>query len=188
MVLQPGGLLLTRWGTSWRFCRWSVSLHHWSRLLELQNEEIWFPRTFSWSSLNRPQHKKVLRPIWTRSPLPNRVVTREVRYIHKLSLTLEHSMPISSPAAPSLTQTPGNSAVIEPRYWPIGSRCWADLHHPEVSEGHPLWISWRSTTSYCLHWEPPDLNPQSPKASLWSASPRANDQTERWPEESCGNN
>jgi len=34
---------------------------------------------------------------------PIRVVTREVRYIHVLSLTLEHSMPISSPAAPGLT-------------------------------------------------------------------------------------
>ena len=31
------------------------------------------------------------------------VVTREVRYIHELSLTLEHSMPIRSPAAPGLT-------------------------------------------------------------------------------------
>ena len=37
------------------------------------------------------------------SSTPNRVVIREVRYIHKLSLTLEHSMPISSPAAPGLT-------------------------------------------------------------------------------------
>ena len=34
-----------------------------------------------------------------------RVVTREVRYIHELSLTLEHSMPISSPAAPGLTES-----------------------------------------------------------------------------------
>ena len=34
-------------------------------------------------------------PIW--------VVTRDVRYIHELSLTLEHSMPISSTAAPGLT-------------------------------------------------------------------------------------
>ena len=34
-------------------------------------------------------------PIW--------VVTREVRYIHELSLTLEQSMPIRSPAAPGLT-------------------------------------------------------------------------------------
>ena len=33
-------------------------------------------------------------PIW--------VVTREVRYIHELSLTLKYSMPISSPAAPGL--------------------------------------------------------------------------------------
>ena len=32
-----------------------------------------------------------------------RVVTREVRYIHELSLTLEYSMPISSPAVPGLT-------------------------------------------------------------------------------------
>ena len=35
-------------------------------------------------------------------PIP--LVAREVRYIHKLSLTLEHSMPISSPAAPGLTR------------------------------------------------------------------------------------
>ena len=34
---------------------------------------------------------------------PIRVVTKEVRYIHELSLTLEYSMPISSPAAPGLT-------------------------------------------------------------------------------------
>ena len=34
---------------------------------------------------------------------PIREVTREVRYIHELSLTLEHSMPISSPTAPGLT-------------------------------------------------------------------------------------
>ena len=32
-----------------------------------------------------------------------RVVTKEVRYIHALSLTLEHSMPMSSPAVPGLT-------------------------------------------------------------------------------------
>ena len=34
------------------------------------------------------------------------VVTKETRYIHELSLTLEHSMPISSPAVPGLTGTP----------------------------------------------------------------------------------
>ena len=34
---------------------------------------------------------------------PIRVVKREVRYIHELSLTLEHSIPISSPAVPGLT-------------------------------------------------------------------------------------
>ena len=32
-----------------------------------------------------------------------RVVTEKARYIHVLSLTLEHSMPINSPAAPGLT-------------------------------------------------------------------------------------
>jgi len=37
------------------------------------------------------------------SSTPIRVVTREVRYIHELSLTLEDSMPKSSPAAPGLT-------------------------------------------------------------------------------------
>ena len=37
------------------------------------------------------------------SPTPIRVVTREVRCIHELSLTLEHSMSVSSPVAPGLT-------------------------------------------------------------------------------------
>ena len=37
------------------------------------------------------------------SSTPILVVTREVRYIHELSLTLEHSMPISSPIALGLT-------------------------------------------------------------------------------------
>jgi len=35
--------------------------------------------------------------------MPIRVVTKEVRYIHVLSLTLEHSMPTRSPAALGLT-------------------------------------------------------------------------------------
>ena len=37
------------------------------------------------------------------SSTPIRVVTKEERYIHELSLNLEYSMPISSPAAPGLT-------------------------------------------------------------------------------------
>ena len=37
------------------------------------------------------------------SPTPIWVVTREVRYIHELSFTLEYSMSISSPAVPGLT-------------------------------------------------------------------------------------
>ena len=40
------------------------------------------------------------------SSMPIRAVTREVRYIHELSLILEHFMPISSPGAPGLTPTP----------------------------------------------------------------------------------
>ena len=40
------------------------------------------------------------------SSMPIRVVTKEVRYIHELFLTLEHSMSISSPAVPGLT-SPG---------------------------------------------------------------------------------
>ena len=43
------------------------------------------------------------------SSMPIRVVTKEVRYIHGLSLTLEHFMPISSPAAPGLTMGATNS-------------------------------------------------------------------------------
>ena len=44
-----------------------------------------------------------------------RVVTKEVMYIHELSLTLEHYMPISSPAAPGLTQV-GKTLNISKTY------------------------------------------------------------------------
>ena len=37
------------------------------------------------------------------SSTPIRIVTREIRYIHELSFTLEYSTPISSPTAPGLT-------------------------------------------------------------------------------------
>ena len=43
------------------------------------------------------------------SSMPIRVVTREIRYIHVLSLTLEHSIHVSSPAAPGLTDTATHS-------------------------------------------------------------------------------
>ena len=43
-------------------------------------------------------------PCTVASFTPIRVVTKEVRYFHDLSLTLEHSIPISSPAAPGLTR------------------------------------------------------------------------------------
>ena len=56
-------------------------------------EYSWGPTTVrSGSFLYTPANST---PIW--------VVTREVRSIHELSLTLEHSMAISSPAAPGLT-------------------------------------------------------------------------------------
>ena len=42
------------------------------------------------------------------SSTPIQVVIKEVRYIHELSLTLEYSMPISSPAAPGLTLGSGD--------------------------------------------------------------------------------
>ena len=46
--------------------------------------------------------------------MPIRVVTKEVRYIHEISLTLEHSMSISSPVVLGLTLgavgTPGRLA------------------------------------------------------------------------------
>src|SRR6185312_15816403 len=41
------------------------------------------------------------------SSMPIWVVTKEVRYIHELSLTLEHSMSISSPTVPGLTAAEG---------------------------------------------------------------------------------
>ena len=37
------------------------------------------------------------------SSMPIRIVTKEVRYIYELSLTLEHSISINSPAVPGLT-------------------------------------------------------------------------------------
>ena len=40
------------------------------------------------------------------SSTPIRVGRREVSYTHELSLTLEHSMPISSPASTGLTVNP----------------------------------------------------------------------------------
>ena len=42
-------------------------------------------------------------PCTVASSTPIRLVTKEVRYIHELSLTLEHSMSISSPTVPGLT-------------------------------------------------------------------------------------
>jgi hypothetical protein len=47
------------------------------------------------------------------SSIPIRVFTREVRYIHELSLILKHSMSISSPAVPGLTKAHKLDEVTE---------------------------------------------------------------------------
>lgn len=84
-------------------------------------------------------------------------------------------------------QTPRNFATTEPKYWPIGPRCWADSHYLEISERRFPRISGRSTSPYDLYWEPSNFCYQNPEAPLWSTPPRANDQTKRWSEESRGN-
>ena len=55
---------------------------------------------YSWSPTTT-QSGSFLRTVAI--PTPIRVVTIGVRYIHELSLTLEHSTPIHSPATPGLT-------------------------------------------------------------------------------------
>ena len=57
---------------------------------------------YSWSPTTTPSGSFLYTAT---SSTPIRVVTREVRYIHELSLTLEYSTSISSPAAPGLTTT-----------------------------------------------------------------------------------
>ena len=44
--------------------------------------------------------------------MPIRVVTKDIRYIYELSLTLEYSMIVSSPAAPGLTITDPMAIII----------------------------------------------------------------------------
>jgi hypothetical protein len=55
------------------------------------------------------------------SSTPIRVVTREARYIHELSLTLEHSMLISSPTAPGLIRVTWN--VLAKYCWRPTTTC-----------------------------------------------------------------
>src|SRR6185312_10213667 len=57
----------------------------------------------------------------TASSTPIRVVTKEVRYIHKLSLILEYSMLISSPASPGLT----SPRALRSRVLQASSTWWA---------------------------------------------------------------
>ena len=59
-------------------------------------EYSWNPTTTQWGSF--------LCTVASSTPI--RVVTREERYIHELSLILEHSMPICSSTTPGLTGTP----------------------------------------------------------------------------------
>ena len=57
-------------------------------------------RKYSWSPTTT-QSSSFLRTAASSTPI--RVVTREVRYIYELSLTLEHSMSVSSSTAQGLT-------------------------------------------------------------------------------------
>ena len=67
---------------------------------------------YSWSP-NTTQSGSFLYTAASSTPI--RVVTREIRYIYELSLTLEHSMPTSSPATPGLT---GKVPVqVRPTQW-----------------------------------------------------------------------
>ena len=69
-----------------------------------------------------------------------REVRKEVRYIHRLSLTLEHSMPISSPAAPDLT----SPRALRSRVLQASSTCRGVFEyfnlskHPSGDSGLPL--------------------------------------------------
>ena len=71
------------------------------------------------------------------SSTPIRVVTTEVKYIHELSLTVEHSIPVSSPAAPGLTlelqdEVAGTSLVT--RKFSSSIFCWKELHKSQEGE------------------------------------------------------
>ena len=50
------------------------------------------------------------------SSMPIRVVTKEIRYIYELFLTLEYSISISSPAIPGLTDT-DRLRILDTRNW-----------------------------------------------------------------------
>src|SRR6185312_11279934 len=68
-------------------------------------------------------------PIW--------VVTREVRYIHELSLTLEHSTPISSLIAPGLTSPRAlRSRVLQ------ASSTWQGVFEYFKQSEHPFAYFW----------------------------------------------
>ena len=70
---------------------------------------------------------------------PIRVVTREVRYIHELSLTLEHSMSVSSPAAPGLTSPQAlRSRVLQ------ASSTWLGVFEFFKKTEHPSGCFWFS--------------------------------------------
>src|SRR6185503_4608889 len=57
---------------------------------------------YSWS-LTTTQSDSFLCAAANSTPI--RVVTREIKYIHELFLTLEYFMSVSSPATPGLTST-----------------------------------------------------------------------------------
>ena len=90
------------------------------------------------------------------SSTPIRVVTKEIRYIHALSLTLEHSMPISSPAAPGLTRCMWVTAkekcshIWKKEYgltFKVGRRNWSR------GLGRKFWLKLLCRQSQPLQWD-----------------------------------
>ena len=67
------------------------------------------PAEYSWSHITTQSGSFFCTAA---SSTPIRIVTKEVRYIHEPSLTLEHSMPINSPVAPGLTDHDGFALVL----------------------------------------------------------------------------
>ena len=83
------------------------------------------------------------------SSTPIRVVTKEVRYIHKLSLTLEHSMPISSPAAPGLTLVLFSFYLCVGRTWFVIVSMWSE---PKLILVFYWYLWYVFTADYTKRW------------------------------------
>ena len=77
--------------------------------------------------------------------MPIRIVTKEVMYIHKLSLTLEDSMSISSPTVPGLAVTASREAPV------------FDVYPDPVESSQETWIS------SPMRWQKSNSSPAGPE-------------------------